>query len=112
MMSKKDINSLIDNIHKDFKDASRKEIDQIYNELKEMLKKYDDDSFSKNVKDFLKRGFTFDKRKRCELVFKDIIESLDNPSFVKREELRKDLLELSNIHRSFLENLIALIENS
>ena len=41
----------------------------------------------------------------------DIIEGLEKDNFPKKEELRKDLLDLSNIHRDFLENIKALIES-
>jgi len=110
MKKKTDINSLTINIREDFKKSSKKEIDEIYNSLKIMLKKYDDDSMLKDICDLLKRGLTIDKRKRCERVLEDILEVLKDENYPRKEELRRDLLDLSNIHRGILENIIALIE--
>ena len=108
---KKTIKWLTDNVKDDIKKASGRDIDALYSSLKKALKKYDGDPFLKNVCDLFKRAFTFDKRKRCLIVLDDILEELNKPGFSRKEELRHDLLDISNIHRSFLENLIALLEN-
>lgn len=107
---KKDLQWLNDNIKKDIERANVKEIDLLLKELNELLKKYDNDSFFKNVKDWLKKVFV-NKREKCKYIFNDLIEEINKPDFCKKDELRTDLLRISNIHRDFLENLISLLEN-
>ena len=108
MASKKTIEELIENINKDIEKASAKKINVIYKELKMILKKYDDDEFLKNCFDVIKQLFQT-TRNKCKLIFKDIIEEMTKSGFSKKEELRRDLLDLSNIHRDILENIIALL---
>ena len=88
--------------------ASTKEINKIYEELKKILKKYDGDGFFKNCFDFIRQLFQ-NTRIKCKLIFKDILEEMTKPGFSKKEELRRDLLDLSNIHRDLLENIISLL---
>ena len=108
---KKTLEWLTEDIKKDIKKASGREISSLYSALKNALKKYDDDPLLKNICDFFKRGIVFDKRERCFVVLDDLLEELKKPGFARKDELRGDLLVISNIHRDFLENLIALLEN-
>lgn len=107
---KKDLTWITENIKKDFEKASIKEIDKLYDELKSMLKKYDNDPILKDIKDWFKKIFK-SKKERCIYIFNDIIEEINESDFNRKEELRKDLLKVSNIHRDFLENLISLLES-
>lgn len=107
---KKDLDWLTKNIEKDIDKASMKEINILYNELNDVLKKYDKDQFIKNIMDWCKKIF-MSKREKCKYIFNDILEEIQKPNFTKKKELRNDLLEISNIHRSFLENLISLLES-
>lgn len=107
---KKDLNWLTANIKEDIDKASDKNIDKLYKALKVMLKKYDDDPLIKEVLDMFNLILK-PKRVRCKLILNDILEEIQKPEFTRHEELRKDLLELSNIHRDFLENLISLLES-
>ena len=108
MASIKTIDELIENINEDIEKASTKEINKIYEELKKILKKYDGDGFFKNCFDFIRQLFQ-STRIKCKLIFKDILEEMTKPGFSKKEELRRDLLDLSNIHRDLLENIISLL---
>lgn len=104
----KNLDWLITNIREDLKKASNREIKDIYNSLKKLLNKYDNDTFIKNIKDFLKKVLK-SKREKCSLFFEDIIEGIDSMSDKTKQELKKDLLDLSNIHRTIFEDLAALI---
>lgn len=105
----KDLDSIIKNIRKDLKDANSKDIDLIYSSLLQLLKKYDNDTFFKNIGDFFKKIFKT-KREKCCLFFEDIVEGINDMDDEKKRKIKKDLLDLSNIHRTFLENLKSLIE--
>ena len=107
---KKDLVWITENIKKDIEKANNKEINTLYDELKSILKKYDNDTFQKNINDLFKTIFK-NKRERCKLIFNDIIEEINKPNFNKKAELKNDLLRVSNIHRDFLENLISLVES-
>jgi hypothetical protein len=107
---KKDLEWLTANINEDIDKASNKNIDRLYESLRNMLKKYDNDPLIKDVLDWF-NGFLKSKRMKCKLILNDILEEIQKPEFTRHEELRKDLLEVSNIHRNFLENLISLLES-
>lgn len=110
MSREKTLDELIKNIDEDIREANSNQINELYISLNNMLNKYDNDKFMKNLIDILKKLFR-SKRQKCKLILEDLIEEIYKPNFTKKEELRKELLEISNIHRSFLENLIALLEN-
>ena len=107
---KKDIEWLTKNVNEDIDKASNKNIDKLYGSLKLMLKKYDNDPIIKDISDFF-NGLLKAKRIKCKLILNDILEEIQKPEFSRHEELRKDLLVVSNIHRDFLENLISLLES-
>lgn len=104
---KKTYEWLTENVRKDIDEASNREIKQLYEELKKTLKKYDNDPLFKQFRDFFKKFFK-SNRERCKLILEDILEEVNKPGFERKEELKRDLLEISNIHRGFLENLAAL----
>lgn len=107
---KKDLEWLTANINEDIDKASNRNINKLYESLRDMLKKYDNDPLIKDAFDFL-NGLLKSKRTKCKFVLNDILEEIQKPEFTRHEELRKDLLEVSNIHRDFLENLISLLES-
>ena len=104
----KNVDELRENICQDIRDASYKEIDQIYNSLKDVSKKFDRDSILKNLFDGL-RGIFRSKKDRCLLFVNDIFDSAENLSADEKNQLRKALLDISNIHRTVIENIIALL---
>lgn len=107
---KKTFDWLTENIRSDIEKARNNKIDELYDSLKKLLKKYDADPTIKNINDWFKQILK-SKREKCKLVLEDVIEEMNKPNFSRKEELRKDLLEISNIHRDFLENLISLLES-
>lgn len=96
------------NIHQDIKNASAKEIDKIYYALKAVAKTFDRDSALKNLFDGLKYIFK-DKRGKCIQLVDDIFNSAEKLSIGEKIQLRKLLLDISNIHRDIIENIIALL---
>lgn len=106
-MANKDFNTLKENVLKDIKECSNKELDKLFDKLKSTLKTFDRDDFWKNVKDVIKQLFK-NKRTKCSLIVGDICDSRDKLNESEKESLRKAFLDLSNIHRTFLEDLQAL----
>lgn len=104
----KDLNYLKENIKNDIKQASNKQIDVIYEALKTALKKFDRDELRKNIVDFFKLIFAT-KRQKCLLFLEDITDSEYKLTDVEKELLRKELLDISNIHRTLIENIISLL---
>lgn len=105
----KSIEEIKNNLKEDIQKANDKEINLIFKELKKMLCNYDRDSLLKNISDIFNSLFK-SKRKKCELFLNDLFDSLDKLNTDEIEKFRKDLLSTSNIHRTFLEDLIALLE--
>ena len=101
------LNALKDNILKDTESCSSKELNNIYNALKKTLKEFDRDSFFKNCIDFFKSIFKT-KKQKCIFFINDIVDSKDKLTNEEKEKLRKSFLDISNIHRTFIENIIAL----
>ena len=108
-MKNTDLDSLVENVKKDISSCSQKELDQIYKAIKNALKRFDRDNIFKNTKDFIKSLFKT-KRQKCFLFVEDIVDSKDKLTDEEKESLRKTFLDISNIHRTFIENLIALFE--
>lgn len=106
-MKDKSFDALKENISEDLKQASKKEIDEIYKNLELCLKKFDKDKTLKNIKDFFVKLFK-SKKDKCILLINDIVDSRDKLSPEEKEELRKCFLNISNIHRTFLEDIQAL----
>lgn len=104
----KDLDFLIQNIKEDIKKASDKQIDSIYETLKKALDKFDRDSYFKNFLDSIKRLFKT-KRQKCLLLINDICDSKHKLNENEKELLRKELLDISNIHRTLIENIISLL---
>ena len=105
---KKDLSWLSQNIRDDIDKASNSEINELYTQLNALLKKYDNDPLIKNIFDWFSKIFK-SKRERCKYILNDIIEETKDPNFTRKDELRSDLLKISNIHRDFLENLASLL---
>lgn len=99
---------MIANITEDLNKANSRDIDKIYDALKAALKKFDRDS---NIKDLIDifRGLFKSKREKCVLFMKDLMDSKDKLNEDEKEILRKELLDISNIHRTLLENIRALL---
>lgn len=108
-MKNTNLDSLVENVKKDISSCSQKELDQIYKAIKNALKKFDRDNNFKNSRDFMKSLFKT-KRQKCLLFVEDIVDSKDKLTCEERESLRKTFLDISNIHRTFVEDLIALFE--
>lgn len=109
MAKEKDFDSLKENILKDIKEAKNREIDEIFKRMHSCLKRFDRDDIRKEILDFFKRIFK-GKREKCALFVEDICDSRDKLTENEKEILRKEFLDISNIHRTFLENLKALLE--
>ena len=107
-MKKTDEDSLIENISEDLKTANSKDVDKIYSALKDALKKFDRDSQFKDLIDFLKSIFKT-KREKCTLIINDLLESKNKLTNEEKEILRLHLLDISNIHRTLLEDIRALL---
>ncbi len=106
-MKEKSYESLKKNLIDDLSNCSRKELDLIYKMLKECLKKFDRDGIFKNCRDFFKLIFK-NKKEKCLYFINDVEDSKDKLTDTEKEELRKYFLSISNVHRTFLENLQAL----
>ena len=104
----KSIEEIKVNIHQDIKKASSKEIDRIYYALKEVSKKFDRDSALKNLFDIFK-GILKSKRDKCLHFVDDIFDSAEKLSADEKIQLRKALLDISNIYRTIIENIISLL---
>lgn len=107
-MKEFDTESLVANITEDLKKAKSSDIDKIYEALKKALVKFDKDTNIKNLLDSLK-GLFKSKREKCILFLKDLMDSKDKLTNEKKESLRKELLDISNIHRTLLENIRSLL---
>ena len=106
-MANKDFITLKNNVLKDIQECNGKELDRIFDKLKTTLKAFDRDDFWKNIKDLIKQVFK-SKRNKCFQIVNDICDSRNNLNEIEKESLRKAFLDLSNIHRTFLEDLRAL----
>ena len=107
MPEPKDFKSLKENIIQDIKEADQKQLDAIYSGLRSCLSTFDRDNRRKNAADFFKLMFK-SKQRKCLLVLEDICDSDHKLSAEEKEALRKEFLDISNIHRTFWEDLLAL----
>ena len=108
-MKQKNLETLKNNIIKDLNSCSSKTLDLIYKKLSIVLKKFDNDGVFKECKDFFKRLFK-NKKEKCLHFIEDLSDSQDKLTDDEKEKLRKELLEISNIYRTFWENFLALLE--
>lgn len=108
-MKKTDFESLKSNIYEDLEKCSNRELKEIYSTMKECLKIFDRDELSKNIIDFFKIVFKT-KKEKCKYFIEDIVESKDKLTDAEKEQLRKMFLDISNIKRTFKENIISLLE--
>jgi len=108
-MGGNNIKDLEENIIVDIEQANKNDIDQIYNALNKALHQFDKDSFAKNLIDSIKKIFST-KRKKCKLIIIDIIESKDKLTAKEKQLLRNHLLDISNIHRTLIENIISILD--
>lgn len=106
-MKDKTYETLKSNIIEDLSQCSRKEIDSIYQMLKDCIKKFDRDDLFKNCRDFFKLIFK-SRKDKCLFFINDIEDSREKLTSIEKEELRKYFLNVSNVHRTFLENVQAL----
>ena len=104
----KTIEEIKDNLQQDIDRATSKELEGIYTSLKDVLKNFDRDSSLKNLCDFFKNIFKT-KKAKCHQFVNDIFDSKDKLTQEEKNKLRKALLDVSNIHRIFIENIIALL---
>lgn len=104
----KTIEEIKENLQQDIDKASSKELDKIYSSLKDVLKSFDRDSSLKNIYDCFKSIFKT-KKTKCLQFVNDIFDSKDKLTKEEKDKLRKALLDISNIHRTFIENIIALL---
>lgn len=109
MSKAKDFDSLKENVLADINSCSSKELNKIYTALKKTVFEFDRDVFGKQIRDFFKSVFK-SKKDKCVFFVEDICDSKDKLSSEEKETLRKMFLDISNIHRTFLEDLIALLE--
>jgi len=109
-MKSTDLESLKNNLLTDIDQATKSNIEDIYKALITSLNKYDKDGLLKNVKDHVILFFTPDKRAKCKYIITDIIDSKESLSTDEKESLRKNFLDISNIHRTLLENIQALLD--
>lgn len=108
-MSNTDFESLKTNILKDIDEAKSSDVSKIYSALVSALRKFDRDSALKNLFDFL-TGLLKTKRQKCKLIVSDIIDSRSKLTSDEKELLRKEFLDISNIHRTLLEDIRALLD--
>lgn len=104
----KSIDEIKENLYKDIEKATSREIEKIYSALKEVLKEFDKDSNLKNLYDFFKSIFKT-KKAKCLQFVTDIFDSKEKLTVDESERLRKALLDISKIHRTIIENIIALL---
>lgn len=107
-MRDKTYEALKANIAEDLNKCNAKELDLIYKELKSCLKKFDRDDIFKNSTDFFKKLFK-SKKEKCLFFLDDIEDSKGKLTENEKEELRQYFLNISNIHRTFLEDIQALL---
>lgn len=107
-MSSLDLEKLKENVLKDIEQANNSDIKKIYKELNNCLMEFDRDNHWKNFFDSIKVVFSV-KRNKCKLIILDICDSSEKLNRDEKQELKHHLLEIQNIHRTFIENLIALI---
>lgn len=108
-MANTDFETLKQNIMKDIDDASGKDISEIYVALTKTLEKFDRDSCLKDIIDLFRSIFKT-KRQKCKLFVSDIVDSRDKLSNTEKEALRKEFLDISNIHRTLIEDIRALLD--
>lgn len=104
----KNLDELQQNIIEDIKNCPDRVVENVYKALKKALKQFDKDSFFKNLKDFFNAIFKT-RREKCLLILNDIMDSREKLTDKEKELLRKEFLEISNIYRSLIENIIALL---
>ena len=107
-MGVKTIEGIKQNILEDIRKTDNRKIEEIYASLKKTLNKFDRDFLGKNVKDFLRAIFKT-KRERCIQFVEDLFDSQSQLTSQEKNDLRRALLDISNIHRSIIENIIALL---
>jgi hypothetical protein len=108
-MANTDFETLKQNILKDIDEASGKDINDIYSALRKALAKFDRDSLLKNLFDLF-LSILKTKRQKCKLLVNDIVDSRSKLSVSEKELLRKEFLDISNIHRTLIENIRALLD--
>ena len=104
----KTIEEIKANLYQDIDKANSKELEKIYSSLKNVLKTFDRDSSFKNLCDFFK-SIIKTKKAKCLQFINDIYDSKDKLTNNEKNKLRKALLDISNIHRTFIENIISLL---
>lgn len=108
MRNQKSFEAVNINIQNDIKRANKKELNEIYNVLKQLLSDFDNDTFFKNAKDYLKKLFS-DKRKACLFILNDLFDSKDSLNQQQKDSLLIKLNKLSDIHRGFIEDAIRFL---
>ena len=96
------------NLHQDIDKATTKELEKIYSSLKNVLETFHRDSSLKNLCDLFENIFR-SKKAKCLQFVNDIYDSKDKLTNEEKDKLRKALLDISNIHRTFIENIISLL---
>lgn len=109
MPKEKDFESLKEDIVSDINSCTDGELNKIYTALKKVLKIFDRDPFLKQLRDFFKL-ITKSRKEKCLFFVEDICDSKDKLTPNEKESLRKAFLDISNIHRTFFEDLVALLE--
>lgn len=102
-------NDVRDILISDICGANKDELNVIYKALKKALKKFDRDSFLKDVGDFFSKLFK-SKREKCKLIVDDIVDSKQKLTKDEAKELYDEFYKLSEVHRSFFDNIMVLIE--
>ena len=107
MEKNKDFDTLKNDVLKDLDECKSKDLNNIYKALKTALKTFDRDGLWKNIKDVFRSLFK-SKKEKCALFIADICDSKELLNEAEKETLRKSFLDISNIHRTFLEDLQSL----
>ena len=107
-MKDKSFEALKENVIKDINECNTRQLNKIYKSLRKVLFQFDRDTIWKNVKDFFK-SVRKGKKEKCIFFIDDICDSSEKLTANEKEELRKQFLDISNIHRTFLEDLQALL---
>jgi hypothetical protein len=108
-MANTDFDTLKKNILKDIDEASGNDINEIYSALSKAIAKFDRDSILKDFIDLF-RSILKTKRQKCKLFINDIVDSSSKLTTNEKELLRLEFLDISNIHRTLLENIRSLLD--
>lgn len=100
-----DMNAVKNNLYSDIDKSDSKKLKEIYSFEIELLKKWDNDEKWKDIKDFIKLGFSPMLRKRCKLRFNDLAEEYQKLPENKKTDFEKDMIELINKRQSLIELL-------